>query len=51
MPLPREGGPMAQLISCVQQAKAMNDEYLTKIIEQEKEDKNHPSKKAKTETP
>lgn len=50
LPLPREQGPMAQLIACVQQAKTTNDEYLTRVIQQENQDKSHPSKKAKTET-
>jgi len=43
---PREGGPMTLLIGCVQAAKAMNDEYLSGIIEKEKEEV--PHKKAKT---
>lgn len=34
---PKEGGPMAQLIGCVQAAKQFNDNYLTNIINEEKE--------------
>jgi hypothetical protein len=57
-PLPalREGGVMSQLIACVQKAKETNDEYLTGIIEEEKnratskseKQEQHESKKAKT---
>ena len=36
LPPPKEGGPMATLIGCVQQAKRDNDKYLTEIIEHEK---------------
>ena len=36
LPPPREGGAMATLIACVQEAKNFNDEFLTKIIEEEK---------------
>jgi hypothetical protein len=32
---PKEGGPIAQLIAAIQQAKAYNDSYLTDMIEQE----------------
>lgn len=32
---PKEGGPIAQLIAAIQQAKAYNDSYLTDLIEQE----------------
>jgi hypothetical protein len=32
---PKEGGPLAQLIAAIQQAKAYNDSYLTDLIEQE----------------
>ena len=37
LPPPRQGGPMEQLIACVQQAKATNDQYLTAVIQKEKE--------------
>lgn len=33
---PREGGPVAQLIHTVLQAKEYNDTYLTEVIEAEK---------------
>jgi hypothetical protein len=36
LPPPREGGPFAQLMECVIQAKAFSDNYLTEIIKQEK---------------
>jgi hypothetical protein len=39
LPSPKEGGPMADMISYVLAAKAFNDEYLTKIIEEEREPK------------
>lgn len=45
LPDMREGGPMAKLIACVQQAREANDEYLTKLIEAEKAE--HRDKKAK----
>lgn len=32
---PKEGGPIAQLIAAIQQAKAYNDSYLTDLIERE----------------
>ena len=49
LPAPREGGNMAKLIACVQQAKAANDQYLTQLIEIEKKGKvvQHHDKKAK----
>lgn len=33
---PKEGGPMADMISLVLAAKALNDEYITTIIEEER---------------
>jgi hypothetical protein len=45
LPAPREGGPMAQLIACVQQAKKLNDEYLTSVIEKEGEEQPHKKTK------
>jgi len=50
LPAPREGGNMAKLIACVQQAKLANDKYLTQLIENEKKGKvvaQHQDKKAK----
>lgn len=41
LPEPRQGGSMAKLIACVQQAKATNDEFLTSVIENEKEEQHH----------
>jgi hypothetical protein len=54
IPAPLEGGVMSQLIACVQKAKQTNDEYLTGIIQEEKnrttssENEQHKSKKPKT---
>lgn len=45
LPPPKEGGPMALMIGCVQKAKKLNDEYLTSIIEKEKDE--IPHKKSK----
>jgi hypothetical protein len=45
LPAPKEGGPMALMIGCVQEAKKSNDEYLTIVIEKEKEEV--PYKKSK----
>lgn len=36
LPPPKEGGPMADMISYVLKAKEASDEYLTEIIETEK---------------
>lgn len=36
LPPPKEGGPFAQLIGCVIEAKAFSDNYLTEVIQQEK---------------
>lgn len=36
LPPPKEGGPMADLISYIHAAKGACDEYLTAIIEKEK---------------
>ena len=50
LPPPREGGPMALLIACVQEAKNANDEYLTRAIAAEKElEQAHVDKRAKTQ--
>jgi hypothetical protein len=54
LPAPHEGGVMSQLIACVQKAKQTNDEYLTGVIQEEKnritssEHEQHESKKPKT---
>lgn len=50
-PLPplKEGGPMAILMNCVQQAKDFNDAYLTEQIELAKKKASPPVKKAKVE--
>lgn len=41
---------MASLIACVLQAKQTNDEFLTRVIEEEKATKEeHKGKRAKTE--
>ena len=48
LPAPREGGPMAQLIACVQQAKQTNDEFLTQVIQDEKKQSHHQDKRPKT---
>lgn len=45
LPAPKEGGPMALLIGCVQEAKKVNDEYLTNVIENERDEL--PLKKSK----
>ena len=34
---PKEGGDMAQLLGCVQAAKQFNDDYLTQVLEEEKQ--------------
>ena len=39
LPAPTEGGQFAQMIGLVSAAKKASDEYLTKIIEKEKEAK------------
>lgn len=63
-PLPplREGGSMALLLECVQQAKAFNDQYLTEVIASQKSssatktthkqssETENPIKKAKVES-
>jgi hypothetical protein len=52
IPAPQEGGVMSQLIACVQKAKETNDEYLTGVIQEEKNmvtsGEQHKSKKSKT---
>ena len=44
-PLPplREGGPMAELMTCLQDAKNFNDQYLTDLIAARKNSKNSKS--------
>ena len=37
LPCPREGGPYAQLIGCVSQAKIGSDKLLTKLINDAKQ--------------
>lgn len=49
LPAPKEGGPMALLIGCVQEAKTANDEYLTSVIEKEKEELPHKKSKYDSE--
>jgi hypothetical protein len=56
-PLPdlREGGSIALLVGCVKKGKEFNDEYLTKVIQeeskvQENQEESHPTKRPKTET-
>lgn len=58
-PLPplKEGGPMAVLLACAQQAKKFNDDYLTEVIAAQRkgdEDSNgtvsNPVKKAKVDS-
>ena len=39
LPAPKEGGQFAQMIGLVSAAKKASDEYLTQIIEKEKEAK------------
>ena len=34
---PKEGGDMAQLLGCVQAAKKFSDDYLTQVIQDEKQ--------------
>ena len=54
-PLPplREGGSMALLLQCAQQAKAFNDEYLTEVIsaQTKSETKTIHKKNGETENP
>ncbi|GAX14957.1 hypothetical protein FisN_12Lh342 [Fistulifera solaris] len=45
LPPPKDGGPMALMIGCVQEAKNANDEYLTSVIDKEKDE--IPHKKSK----
>ena len=45
---PKEGGPIAQLIAAIQQAKAYNDTFLTELIEEE--DASQRKKRAKTDS-
>jgi hypothetical protein len=40
LPVPREGGVMAELIACVREAKKLNDSYMTQVIGATKRDDN-----------
>lgn len=39
LPAPKEGGEMAQLIGCVAEAKRFSDDFLTRVIKEEKTNK------------
>jgi hypothetical protein len=40
---PKEGGPIAQLIAAIQDAKAYSDMYLTSLIDQEEQQHSNTS--------